>query len=360
MALLLWSCQSPEPKPASPQLDSQRRQALVADLEIRRELLVKSRVPVHRRLWRVAYPLLRAGAGLCVEQTVPSLGFEYWNRYSLGKPMSEALTRSYVQDDRLRVFAVAAGGPAERSGLQVYDELLALDDGPIPVGESAPRQFSELLAVQLQEARASTLKMRRGDAVSVLTMVPEPVCAFDVRYSGSAQVGAVADGRAIVVTRGLIELARTDEELALVIARELGHNILNHAGARTTYAVLGSVVDIIAASQGIVTQGAFQAMASRMRAEEFEAEADYVGLYLMARAGLPVNHAPQFWQRLARNSSAGSHYPAADASSVAVRVIGMQQTIREIREKQDTDAPLIPELKTSDDYPARDESLSNR
>jgi Zn-dependent protease with chaperone function len=217
-----------------------------------------------------------------------------------------------------------------------------------------------LLATQLKEAQVTQLKIRRGDQERVLVMVPEPICSFEVRYSPSSRMGAASNGSVIVVSHGLMTVAATDEALALVIAREVGHNILDHAGARKAYLFLGGLADMLAATQGIVTQGAFQTLAAGVKAAEFEGEADYVGLYLMARAGIAVRDAPEQWQQLVTRLPSRSHYVDKDPAAVAVRTIAMRQTVREIREKRDTGAPLLPELKTSDDYPVRDESLANR
>ena len=311
-------------------------------------------------MWRVSYPLLRAGAGLCVEKTVAAAGFEYWNRYSLGEALAAAMTTSYGLGEPLEIFTVATDSPAARADLQAGDRLLAVGGQAVAEGAGADPAMKRLLADTLHESQADSFRVQRGDRILDKVLVPEPICDFGVYYSPRQRAGAFSDGDTVVVTRGMMSLAANDLELSQVVAREIAHAILRHALARTTYQVLGNVVDVLAATQGIMTQGAVGEMAARINAEEFEAEADYLGLYLMARAGLAIDAAPEFWERLTRNPVAVSGYAAAVPEMIPGRLLGMRQTIREIREKQATGAPLIPELSTSDDYSRQDGSGSNR
>ena len=60
---------------------------------------------------------------------------------------------------------------------------------------------------------------------------------------------------------------------------------------------------ILAAVAGVNTGGDFMRIGAEAGAgafsQDFEAEADYVGVYLMARGGYDIGLAPNFWRRMA-------------------------------------------------------------
>jgi predicted Zn-dependent protease len=85
-------------------------------------------------------------------------------------------------------------------------------------------------------------------------------------------------------------------------------------------------VDVLFALGGVNTQGAFmragQAAGAGFHSVEFEAEADYVGVYYMARAGYQVDGVEDFWRRFgAEHANAifvKSDHPAAPARYLAI------------------------------------------
>ncbi|MBI4356518.1 MAG: M48 family metalloprotease [Gammaproteobacteria bacterium] len=134
--------------------------------------------------------------------------------------------------------------------------------------------------------------------------------------------------------------------MALVIAHELAHNTMKHLDAQKRNVFLGRLVDaVIEAGTGVDT-GIFGSVGGRVYSKEFEAEADYVGLYIMARAGLPINHAADFWRRMAaehpdsiNQTFLGTH-PATPE-----RFIALEHTQEEIQRKQNQGLQLFPEFK---------------
>jgi len=75
---------------------------------------------------------------------------------------------------------------------------------------------------------------------------------------------------------------------------------------------------------------------------EFEAEADYVGLYMMARAALPIDRAPSSgagWAGLSGVQQSGvcSSHPETPTHA------GLEASVDEIRSKIDKGLPLVPE-----------------
>jgi predicted Zn-dependent protease len=152
--------------------------------------------------------------------------------------------------------------------------------------------------------------------------------------------------------KGLMDFFKSDDEAALVISHELAHNSMGHLSAKKKNAVIagifGFVVDIAAAVGGVNTNGEFTKMASNAGAGaysvEFEQEADYVGLYFLAKSGYQIDNAPSFWRRMAtidsQKISLKSSHPATSE-----RFIGLESAVSEINKKIENGLPLKPEMK---------------
>ena len=73
----------------------------------------------------------------------------------------------------------------------------------------------------------------------------------------------------------------------------------------------------------------------------FEAEADYVGLYYMARAGYATQDVEMFWQRLGvqnpKNIMRAKSHPITPSRLLSIRL-----TAKEIEAKQQAGEPLVP------------------
>jgi predicted Zn-dependent protease len=47
----------------------------------------------------------------------------------------------------------------------------------------------------------------------------------------------------VLVTRGLVNFTRNDDELALVLAKTMAHNMLGHPATQRNQATIGSIID---------------------------------------------------------------------------------------------------------------------
>jgi predicted Zn-dependent protease len=113
-------------------------------------------------------------------------------------------------------------------------------------------------------------------------------------------------------------------------------------------AVFGAIIDIAAATQGVNTGGGYTNQMAQLGAmtfsQDFEREADYVGLYILARSGHSIRNAPNLWRRMATESP-GSIKFASGHPTTAERYVRLETYITEIERKQASGAPLLPELK---------------
>ena len=120
---------------------------------------------------------------------------------------------------------------------------------------------------------------------------------------------------------------------------------MNHIDAKTTNYIAGSVLDVIVSTAtGVGTQGTFGKAGAQAFSKDFEAEADYVGLYILASTKAEIEKAPTFWRRMAAlHPGAVNH--AGTHPATPERFVAMEQTIKEIRGKQKAGKPLRPEMK---------------
>ncbi|MBY0355170.1 MAG: M48 family metalloprotease [Rickettsiales bacterium] len=133
-------------------------------------------------------------------------------------------------------------------------------------------------------------------------------CIYMIRLTtkDAESLNAYADGEKIYVTPSMMRFATQDEALGAVLSHEYAHNIMGHIEAKKRNAVAGMVfgalADIAAASQGYDTGGAMSEIGvdSGIRAfsPDFEREADYVGMYVMALAQYDITQAPNLWRQM--------------------------------------------------------------
>lgn len=175
-------------------------------------------------------------------------------------------------------------------------------------------------------------------------------CRYNIAFAPKEKgINAHADGKQVVVYPALIDFARNDNHLAFVIAHEFAHNIMRHVASQQENVMggtlLGTLVDIAAASQGIDTQGQFGSIGAQAAllsySQDFEQEADYVGLYILARAGFKLSDAPYFWRAMS-SANPDSIYSSVTHPSNPERFVSMQKTIAEIEQKKQAKQAILP------------------
>lgn len=321
--------------------------AVALEAKKQREIALQSLFESDRRLQNIAGKLLSAAVPLCAEKTRPYLGAFVANKYSFEKDMQDAAASLWSANEVLKIMYTTEGSPAAVSGLVPGDIPVSVNGQSAPVGEEAIKRFQELLSEQAKQGNTLQLKILRNDREQIISITLDKTCDYPVVLGGDDALNAYADGQRIVILKGLMRFLSNDNEIAMIVAHELAHNVMKHIDAQQTNYMIGSIFDILAAAYGVNTQGLFGNAAALTYSREFEAEADYVGLYIMARAGLPIDDTPHIWRRMAAEHPTAIGKAGLTASHPATpeRFVGMEKAIQEIKDKQAKNLPLTPELK---------------
>lgn len=285
------------------------------------------------RLFRVAYPLLRAARDRCRDSSLlHAIGLLAANRYGLGQ--YEALGWQLGIDERLQVLAVAAESPAARGGIVAGDVITAMNGTPAPRTAPETQAFALHMARLVAAREPVELELQRPSGPVAVVLDAEPICGYQVQIADTAQVNARTDGRRTIhVSRGMLEFARSDAELALVIAHEIAHNALGHLDVRAEF------LRSLNVEGAPVFPGSLQG-ATPALLQALEMEADHLGLYLVARAGLATAEAPAFIARLGGLSATGPQAQTHPAS--AARAAALRRTVADIEDKRARGLPLQP------------------
>lgn len=176
-------------------------------------------------------------------------------------------------------------------------------------------------------------------------------CTYNFVLMKEGPINAFADGKSIHVSPAMMDFAVDDNDLSIVLAHEYAHNMLQHVAKTQNNAgvggLLGTLADAALQSQGYSTGGAlgnFGAQQAVMRySQSFESEADYVGLYVAANAGIPIEKAPDFWRKFAA-ALPDSIYVGTTHPTSAERFVSLEKTMLEIMWKQQQKQPILPNV----------------
>jgi hypothetical protein len=347
--LALSGCVSPVTPPIHVEPESLDQEA-----RVQQELRFRMAYEQQQRVARVTFPMLVAAAQMCGASVHFVTGMSFSNRRSF-EYGSEAIAVLGLTDE-IKVTSVIPGSPADLAGVRAGDLLVEVGGSAVSKGAGATEALTTKLQQLSNDGRSFKLKLARDGVLQQTSVVPAKACAFSAAAIDGDVVNAFADGSNVAITVGMLRFVQDDMELALVVSHELAHNLMKHVAAKSNNEVVGVLMTVAIFATAIAGRGAngpnpqisqlaSVPMPSRTSfSREFEAEADYVGLYMMARAGLQIDRAPQFWRRM------GAAYPASNRSAFgashptdAYRMLALEETVREIQRKIGEGVPLVPE-----------------
>ncbi|WP_236904408.1 M48 family metallopeptidase [Collimonas fungivorans] len=302
---------------------------------------LKALIGLQDRLYDVAAPLLVNNALLCRNNARNLLGFTAKTKYSYTSEFIEAASALGLSD-QLQVTGVLAGSGAAKVGLQRGDLLVSIQDKPVPVGADAERQTALLLGPLVNGRNSIKVIIARNGANQTLNIPLTRACAFGIELGNTENVISYADGRRVLISSGMMKYTKNDDELALVIAKEMAHNTLTHPSRQRNTATMTGVIDNLIRLKP--DTAALNGMAGvKPYPQQLDAAADKLSLYMVARAGYKVDDAAVFWQRLATS------YPASVLNGYTAihpgtdyRLSAIQQAVSDIQAKQATGTAIQP------------------
>jgi predicted Zn-dependent protease len=220
---------------------------------------------------------------------------------------------------RLSLFAILAALSLALGGCYTVPEtgrssfILPIDD----VGQGAAA-FAEIKAKEkISNDPAANARVRKiGLRIAQVVGQDLPGAAWEfVVFDGPDTVNAFAlPGGKVGVYTGLLNLAASDDEVAIVIGHEIAHVTARHGAERMSQGILvaaGGLVldyqtqgrrnhDLMLAGYGLLSTGGMLAFS-----RSHESEADYIGIRYAARAGYDPRAAVTFWQKMEQQSKGG-------------------------------------------------------
>lgn len=292
------------PAPTAPAPQQTQRTDLQEKIDILRKW-----VGQQQRLYRVAAPLLLENTQLCVRHSRTLLGFTAKTRYSYGDAYIAAAEAAFGLNDRLQIMGILPGSAAAQAGLREGDVLIAVEIEPLPQGPRAEQDSAPIIGAEMQGRSSIKLTVLRGDERTTINVALTPACAMTINLGDTDLINSYADGNRILVTRGMLEYAVLDDELAYVLVREIAHNIL----AQEARPDMAAVIDRLQSLNAETTDAKFvDASFVDERVAPYspatDAAADILALYLLARAGYNFENALDFWKKLASNDPGAAGY----------------------------------------------------
>ncbi len=303
---------------------------------------LQSLVSLQDRLYRVAAPLLVNNSELCKNNARNLLGFTAKTRYSYSADYVNAAQKALGLDDRLQVMGVLPGSGAARAGVRRGDVLLAVEGKPMPQGENAERDAAAVLAPLVTDRTGVNITVLRNGSTMTLNVPLTYACAYGVELGNADTVTAYSDGYRVLITRGMMNAVRSDDELAYVIAKEMAHNALAHAVRQKMSATVGGIIDNLQRAHPDMSSMVGLAGIKPMPAS-LDGMADKLALFMLARAGYDLTQVVPFWKRMA------SQYPPTVMNAYTAmhpatnyRIATMEKTLKEIHSKLASKRPLLP------------------
>ena len=188
------------------------------------------------------------------------------------------------------------------------------------------------------------IDIERGKDSLSLEIKTIKICSHRIILSQDNSLNAYADGKNIFITQGMLRFIEEDKELQMIIAHELAHNIEGHIEKKSNNFILGTIVDLAASSAGINTRGTFGNIGAQMYSQDFEREADYVGMYILANSDINRKGVANFWRRMSIENPGSISYASSHPSS-SERWVNIEAINKEIDSKITKSLPLTPERK---------------
>lgn len=304
----------------------------------REELMIKAldyKIKQNQRLWAIEEKLIAA---------VPKEDIKTSPKPLLGimcLSINKYVAKLYNLDAKKGVIIVSVNknSPADAAGLKPGDLLISINGKKIP----AVVYLSAILDNLKARENIQIQIQRNAEVLNFETQIVETPLRIPISMVEAQEVNAATDGKMIVVTQGLLNFAKSDDEIAAVICHELAHAVRGHVAKAQGGQILTLIAALalgIAAERGSPGSGnsvmrgvndignLFNASYSR----DLEREADYFGTKFFYYAGYNPETFATVEERFAIEIPATmiQHYLSTHPSSPE-RVARIRKIIEELK-----------------------------
>ena len=342
VTLMLNACAAPQS--VRPNIN---QKAVAKETLEQKKLLLQSIQKDNARLSKVAFPLLTKNTEFCGKKTAPMDGISAWTLDMFPKAEKNMMHTMFGLTNALTISAITANSPAAKAGLRRGDIIVAVNGVKIPEGKKGLKIAHDIFLKS--GTKQSQIMIKRGGKILTFSIKPVLGCNFPTIVDrNDSKINAYADGKHIIISKGMMRFVESDTELALVIAHELAHNTMGHINKKKINTVMGAIgglaMDVLLGSSGEFYNLGGQ-MGALAHSVAFEQEADYIGMYYMARAGYNIDNVAYFWRRMAVENGGKSIYIRTTHPTSPERFLAIEKTVKEIKYKKSKRQKLTPNLK---------------
>lgn len=345
VAISICACATPQTR--APDL---AESAIAQEAHQQKIFVIQQRAAELQRVADIHWRISAANVEFC-RSKASSIGIGVHSLARYGRSVRDAARHAGLSNEPTVAF-VLQGSPAETAGVKAGDVIVAIGGKRFPHNAQGLRSAARTI----EDAQADaplTIELRRNGVTE--TVIPEPiqVCGYGFQVVESDEINAFADGRNILLPRGMLRFVQNDKELAFIIGHEVAHNAAGHLRAKAQNQALGMagglLIDVLVAAATGYADTTFMEAGAQIGAaaysQEFETEADYIGMYFMARAGFALDGVEMVWRRLAAESGGTSIVNGSSHPPTAQRFVAIAAVRDEILRKQASGEPLTPRMK---------------
>ena len=301
----------------------------------------------------IGYIINSSNADIC-NKTDFNSGLTFANENVMGLKIARFFPKKINLGSRVSIIDIVENSPADKVGLALGDVILEVEGFTFPEGKNALKKISKHFKDK-EEKPVKRIKIDRKGEILTFNINQKKICNYPIIFTQDKIVNAYADGKSIIMTQGMVDYARDDNEIAMVIAHELAHNDRGHLDAKKKNTLLlgsiGFILDLMTIYYSGGTAGGnaentemWSKIGSQAYSVEFEKDADYGGVYYAYRAGYDISNVKNFWERI------GSENPKQIAISsthpaTSERYLQIDKTVKEINKKKKEGLALVPNEK---------------
>ena len=307
----------------------------------------------------IGFKINSVNADIC-NKTDFNSGLTFANENVMGLKIAKFFPSKINLGSQVSIINIVKNSPADKAGLALGDIILEVEGYTFPEGRNALKKISKHFK-NIEEKKIKKIKIDRNGEILTFDINQTKICNYPIIFTQDKIVNAYADGKSIIMTQGMVDYARDDNEIAMVIAHELAHNDRGHLDAmKKNTLIMGSigfVLDLMTIYYSGGTAGGdaentemWSKIGRNAYSVEFEKDADYGGVYYAYRAGYDISQVKNFWERI------GSENPKQIAISsthpaTSERYLQIDKTVKEINKKKNDGLALVPnekEIKTKE------------